>query len=223
MKKTFALWDKMPVLNRLFRSGPDTSLPNSSIAKAEPYFDVAFYQEQSGQKFAKTHEAIEHFLTIGWRSNLSPSRSFSVSHYLSAYPDIGEAGINPLLHFLDSGWQENRLAFSVSGQINEMIGYQDSQMISLGPRPLQMHMEWASCNRLAGWVINVLNDQGEVQIYHHSKLIGCPKLHQDDFKTTDVTYSYFEMFLEGPLSPISARYFEGGTKPTPFWMLPMIK
>jgi len=204
MKKKLVLWDKLLNLKKCWR--PQASSPVEKIA---PFFDFDFYQSQSGQKFPSEHGALEHFLEVGWKTNCSPCASFCVEHYLSAYPDIREAKINPLLHFLDSGWQENRLAFSVFGQINELIGYRNNQLISLGPRPLEMHIEWTSCNRLAGWIKNALHDQSEVQIYHHSKLIGFSRLHQYDFKRDDVKYRHFEMFLEGPLSPITAKYTEG--------------
>ena len=96
MKKIFALWGKLPSLQRFLRATPEPS----SAETIAPFFDGVFYQKQSGQQFPSDQQAIDHFLTTGWRENLSPSRAFSVQHYLSAYPDIREAEVNPLFIFL---------------------------------------------------------------------------------------------------------------------------
>src|SRR4029077_7079015 len=33
---------------------------------------------------------------------------FDPVYYLSQYPDIGDAGVNPLLHYVMAGWEERR-------------------------------------------------------------------------------------------------------------------
>ncbi len=208
MKKRFNLWDKLPALNRLFRSGSKSSLSASVISRATPFVDVAFYQEQSNQQFANPRDAVEHFLTTGWRHNFSPCIAFSVSHYLSAYPDIREAGINPLLHFLESGWAENRLAYTLDGQVNELVGYQDGSLISLGPRPLDIHLEWTAYNRLAGWVANIQSDNREVELSDASGLIGITRVQKPSPSSGDMTYSHFEFYLEKPASPVSAKFID---------------
>ncbi len=206
MKKRFNLWDKLPALNFLFRSSSEPSISGAAISRATPFVDPVFYQEQSGQTFATNQAATEHFLTTGWQHNFSPCIAFSVSHYLSAYPDIREAGINPLLHFLESGWAENRLSYTMNGQVNELLGYQESSLITLGPRPLGIHLEWTACNRLAGWVANIQSDNRKVELYDASGLIGIALVQRPSPSSGDMAYSHFEFYPETPNSPISAKF-----------------
>ncbi|MEQ9566116.1 MAG: glycosyltransferase family A protein, partial [Pseudomonadales bacterium] len=147
-------------------------------------------------------------MNTGWRSHFDPCRAFSTEHYLSAYPDIREAGINPLLHFLESGWQENRQAFSESGHLNELVGYQRGKLISLGARPLDLHLEWTACNRLAGWVANIQSDNRKVDISGDSGLIGVASVQKPSPSSGDMTYSHFEFYLESPISPVSAKFID---------------
>lgn len=210
MKKNVTLRDRFSGLKNLFQTSTQSSTAKPTIKKTAPFFDCEFYQEQCDHTFPSDQAAIEHFLGTGWRNNLSPSRSFSVPHYLSAYPDIREAGVNPLLHFLESGWRENRQAFSQSGHVNELVGYQRGKLIPLGPRPLGLYLEWTSCTRLAGWVANSLGDNKRVQIFHQSEIIGYARLQRSHATPEDITYSHFEFYVEKPVEQISARYTDEG-------------
>ena len=51
---------------------------------------------------------IEHYLTIGWKKGLDPSKDFSTSFYLYANPDVERANVNPLLHYVLYGRDEKR-------------------------------------------------------------------------------------------------------------------
>lgn len=59
----------------------------------------------------KTCSPAEHYLTQGWKEGHDPSPYFSTNEYLRTYPDVAEAGINPLLHYIYSGKKEGRKAF----------------------------------------------------------------------------------------------------------------
>ena len=177
--------------------------------KIAPFFDFDFYQSQSGQKFPNEQSALEHFMEVGWKNDFSPCESFSVEHYLSAYPDIRDAGVNPLLHFLDSGWQENRRAFSVSGHINELIGYRREQFVSLGRRPLTIHLMWSACNRLTGWVANMQSHNKEVEVYASSRLIGKAHVQIPSPSSKDMEYHHFEFFVERPVNPVRVKFDDG--------------
>lgn len=39
---------------------------------------------------------------------------FDKDYYLSSYPDIGLAGVDPLQHFIDSGYYEGRMPLSIT-------------------------------------------------------------------------------------------------------------
>lgn len=51
-----------------------------------------------------------HYLLEGAAQRLSPRPDFSTRHYLAANPDVAQAGVNPLLHYVRNGREEGRLA-----------------------------------------------------------------------------------------------------------------
>ncbi|UAK24995.1 glycosyltransferase [Sphingomonas nostoxanthinifaciens] len=70
-------------------------------------FDERYYRAQ-GPAFEG--DAIVHFCTTGWREQKSPSEAFDVGFYLATYPDVAQAGVNPLVHWLRYGRPEGRNA-----------------------------------------------------------------------------------------------------------------
>ena len=46
---------------------------------------------------------------IGWHEGRDPNAFFSTAIYLSANPDVKAAGVDPLVHFDQSGWKEGRV------------------------------------------------------------------------------------------------------------------
>ncbi len=78
-------------------------------------FDEAFYFNNHGAEISKTgFSPIEHFCRIGGNEGLEPSERFSSSRYLTDYPDVRKAGINPLVHYLLYGRTEGRPTWPVS-------------------------------------------------------------------------------------------------------------
>lgn len=69
-----------------------------------PLFDTAFYRS----KYSVPVEVnpLSHFLERGGTN--SPTRYFDSNFYLRRYPDVAAAGMNPLLHFVNSGAAEGR-------------------------------------------------------------------------------------------------------------------
>jgi serralysin len=55
-------------------------------------------------------DPVTHYSDTGWREGRDPNSRFSTADYLEANPDVAEAKINPLVHFLRSGRAEGRLA-----------------------------------------------------------------------------------------------------------------
>ncbi|KQP60863.1 hypothetical protein [Methylobacterium sp. Leaf112] len=70
-------------------------------------FDTAYYRRQSGPTRL---DPVRHYLRTGAAAGLDPSPAFSTLMYLARYPDVGRAGINPLLHFRQDGRPEGRIA-----------------------------------------------------------------------------------------------------------------
>ena len=57
-----------------------------------------------------TMESAEaHFNIFGFKEGRNPNATFDVNFYLSQYPDVQAAGVNPLQHFLQFGIFENRV------------------------------------------------------------------------------------------------------------------
>lgn len=54
-------------------------------------------------------DALAHFLRTGWRDGHDPGPGFDGAFYLARYPDVSEAGFNPVLHYLRYGRAEARL------------------------------------------------------------------------------------------------------------------
>ena len=60
-----------------------------------------YHSIATGQKEGRR----SHFRGEDWEI---ASREFDVAYYLSLYPDVAAAGIEPVRHYLDTGWHEHR-------------------------------------------------------------------------------------------------------------------
>lgn len=79
-------------------------------------FDATFYLAQNPDVAAVAAAigrrpdtfALTHYLTYGASEGRDPSALFSTHGYLAANPDVAAAGMNPLLHYMEFGWKEQR-------------------------------------------------------------------------------------------------------------------
>jgi hypothetical protein len=71
-------------------------------------FDAVFYRARHDIGAVADHELIGHFCHGGWQSGLHPNEFFDPRHYLDRNPDVREAGVNPLLHYIAHGAREDR-------------------------------------------------------------------------------------------------------------------
>ncbi|OYU46889.1 MAG: hypothetical protein CFE31_19385 [Rhizobiales bacterium PAR1] len=69
-------------------------------------FDLDWYRLQSGIDFKSIFLASNHFLSEGWRRNISPHPIFDIKYYLHQRPDLIGNKKSPFLHFCEYGWQE---------------------------------------------------------------------------------------------------------------------
>ncbi|TXN00793.1 hypothetical protein FV242_20845 [Methylobacterium sp. WL64] len=74
---------------------------------ASELFDADWYRETQAPGVA-ADQAVRHYLQEGGARGLSPGPLFDGPWYLANNPDVAAAGLNPLLHFLDSGRAEGR-------------------------------------------------------------------------------------------------------------------
>lgn len=72
------------------------------------YFDHHYYQNQAPDCGRECFDCALHYLLKGWKDGLNPSVEFNGAIYIEIYPDVKEASINPLLHFMMYGQEENR-------------------------------------------------------------------------------------------------------------------
>jgi glycosyltransferase involved in cell wall biosynthesis len=75
-----------------------------------PLFNCAHYLKQINGKIKK-QTPLEHFLDTGWKMGLSPTPFFNFDFYYKAFPDVKEAGTNPMVHYLMHGEIEGRLPY----------------------------------------------------------------------------------------------------------------
>ncbi len=80
---------------------------------ASGLFDPPWYVRQLAAPLAVV-EPIQHYLEHGAAAGLSPGPGFDGPAYLERYPDVAQAGANPLLHYVQSGRAEGRAATSVA-------------------------------------------------------------------------------------------------------------
>ncbi|WP_267360213.1 rhamnan synthesis F family protein [Methylobacterium sp. GC_Met_3] len=73
-------------------------------------FDAAWYQAHQVPALS-LDQAARHYLRQGATLGLSPGPLFDGPHYLAINPDVANAGLNPLLHYLDNGRAEGRLIY----------------------------------------------------------------------------------------------------------------
>lgn len=106
--------DKAPAITWLMLRAAGWSLPGSreeltrSVVKVREsgLFDTSFYLAQLGTMTAP--DPIIHYLLVGERMGLAPSKGFNPSYYGARYPDVALAGGNYLIHYAEYGRAEGR-------------------------------------------------------------------------------------------------------------------
>jgi len=110
--------------------GNETGESIVEIIKKSQLFDVNYYNCVSKQSLCD-EDAIMQYLLIGVEKGFDPSTAFSNYYYLQMYPDVKNNGINPLLHYIKYGRDENRKThFEYAVNSYYMIGENHSKDIS---------------------------------------------------------------------------------------------
>ncbi|UYO05154.1 glycosyltransferase family 61 protein [Paenibacillus sp. PSB04] len=84
-----------------------SSLSDLNIIRYSYYFNERWYRKKYMVKINDSEPAA-HYLNFGFREGNDPSPRFSTRGYFRLYPDIQEAGINPLWHYEKHGKFEGR-------------------------------------------------------------------------------------------------------------------
>ncbi len=83
---------------------------NEWLERVRSHFDPTFY-EQTCPSARKSSDLFEHYVRSGWVSGYDPNPQFSVNRYLAKHPDVREAGMEPLAHFIRHGIHEGRTVY----------------------------------------------------------------------------------------------------------------
>jgi len=83
---------------------------DKKIIRKSGLFDEKYYLLNNPDVRNVDTDALNHFMTVGWKEGRNPSTKFDISFYLMRNPDVREAGVNPLLHYIRNGQAEGRLA-----------------------------------------------------------------------------------------------------------------
>ncbi|HKY39096.1 MAG TPA: hypothetical protein VJN18_24325 [Polyangiaceae bacterium] len=73
----------------------------------------------------------QHYLRYGADEGRDPGPRFSTRKYLKRYPDVARAGMNPLLHYLEFGLDEQRAIFAA----NRNVAVATASAVKLPKRP----------------------------------------------------------------------------------------
>lgn len=79
----------------------------TDLARMRPDFDTDFYLAQFSEGDLLS-DPLYHYMRTGWKDGLDPNPEFSTSAYLDMHLDVAEAGMNPFLHYVMFGREEER-------------------------------------------------------------------------------------------------------------------
>ena len=82
-----------------------------SEIKNSDFFDESFYRKTYSE-YLKNEDSLTHYLTEGYKLGFLPSLNFDSDAYLETYPQVKNADINPLLHYIAHGQYEDKLVQS---------------------------------------------------------------------------------------------------------------
>lgn len=80
-----------------------------AVAMVAEALDPDSYSAQLRERGIQAEDFARHYLLEGWAMGLDPSQEFSTRFYLATNPDVGQAAVNPFLHYLTEGRHEGRL------------------------------------------------------------------------------------------------------------------
>jgi hypothetical protein len=86
---------------------------NIELVESSGLFDPAYYLEHN-EDLRGEPELLKHFILYGGAEGRAASAAFDSRAYLRRYPDVAAAGLNPLVHFLESGRDEGRTSVPVA-------------------------------------------------------------------------------------------------------------
>ncbi len=106
--------DKNPLVHYLTNKDPKDRdlLRQARLLAGSSLFDSDWYRKR--YQDPESTNPIFHYLTLGLVEQRHPGPSFDAKRYLAMHPDVAEAQIDPLVHYLDSGAEEERQIYPLS-------------------------------------------------------------------------------------------------------------
>ncbi|TCL87254.1 hypothetical protein C8J38_1341 [Rhizobium sp. PP-WC-2G-219] len=95
---------------------PDERMEDASATEAgviRTFIDEFFYRQR--YDIGVDEDVADHYVRHGWHQLYDPSPSFKTAYYLESNPDVREAGLNPLWHFVVAGKNEGRYPINPGG------------------------------------------------------------------------------------------------------------
>jgi lipopolysaccharide biosynthesis protein len=93
----------------------ETSQRDAVTLLSSSHFDACWYTKTYHETFPEIRSLdqdglVLHYCTVGWKAGLDPSPTFNTTFYREQYPDVANALVNPLYHYLVQGKREGRMA-----------------------------------------------------------------------------------------------------------------
>ena len=104
-KRATSTLANLPQPGSVFRRDQD---PSSEVP---PFFDEEWYLAHHQLPRSEIQNALDHYFSQEHPFRLDPSPAFSNSQYQFYNPDVAQAKVNPLQHYLQSGQEEGRKLF----------------------------------------------------------------------------------------------------------------
>lgn len=99
----------------------DVASIEEQLEYIEEYIDKDFYFVAYPELLEIKLSAAEHYSLFGWKQGKDPSAEFSTQFYLDNNPDVAEAGVNPLFHYVVAGTNERRYGRRPGGAKSDVI------------------------------------------------------------------------------------------------------
>ncbi len=88
----------------------------AAMIRGSELFDAEEYTAQRGDVIGI--DPLLHYVIVGERMGLMPSKRFDPTYYRQRYPDVGQAQVNALAHYVTWGRGEGRRPLSVAAELN---------------------------------------------------------------------------------------------------------
>ena len=87
-----------------------TSAQARLLIRSSGAFDPQWYAARLPPKRRPT-DLLGHYMKQGWRDGRDPGPHFSTQYYWEQIPDLRATGVNPLVHYLTTGWRFGLLPY----------------------------------------------------------------------------------------------------------------